>query len=284
MKRIALVVSMIVAGASAAHARERVAIGAFKTSGAKLDEPSQRETARTKLVGGLEAAGFEVVSPAELQRALSGTTGLVNCDSTPCLRRIGELTNARYVVRAELEQTGDNWRMAIEVVDVQDQSTAAHVSDQCRPCSDREATDKLSDVAASMRDRLPKPPPITQPPIAQPPQTPMTPIGQPPPREVPRFWRPLGIGAIALGGVALVAGIALLAIDNHVTGHGVSGGYVVQTRYDTLAGGAVLVAGGLALAGGGIFCLWHDHRLRRSVALAPSVAPSHVGLLLDARF
>src|SRR5579862_1498295 len=94
----AALVVLLLTSASTARGRERVAVASFKMIGAEIQDPTRQAQARTSLVGGLAASDLEVVPAVEVQGALAGAPELANCDTTPCLRRIGELTNARWVV------------------------------------------------------------------------------------------------------------------------------------------------------------------------------------------
>src|SRR5438552_9785634 len=111
MRPLGLALLMMVAQArpAAAQARDRVAVAWFKMIGGTLNDPNQQQQVRASLIGGLAASSFEVVPPAEVEAALKGAPDLASCDTAPCLRRVGELVKARWVVRGSLESVGANW-------------------------------------------------------------------------------------------------------------------------------------------------------------------------------
>src|SRR5437763_17140012 len=98
----ALVVLCNVAPAHAAG-RERIAIAVFNVTGEAIAE-EQRAKLRTSLRGGL-AAGFEVVSDAEVERAIR-ERGVVRCDTITCLRSIGDAVLVRRAGQATIEGIG----------------------------------------------------------------------------------------------------------------------------------------------------------------------------------
>jgi hypothetical protein len=274
MKALSLGVTILLAHAAAAQGRERVVVAVFKTIGGALTDPARQQQARVSLLGGLAASSFEVVQPAELSRALAGAPELADCDTAACLKRIGELTNARWVVRSSLESVGANWLIQIELIDAHDSTTAARADETCDVCNVTDVNEKLSNAAASLRGKLPQAP---KPPVPPPPP--------PPPPHDARMWRILGIAGVAAGAVGLIAGIALIAIDHSEFGtRKDSNNLLIEQRYSTLAPGIVLTIAGLGAAGGGAWALWHDAKLHRAVTVTPSAGPTGAGVLFDARF
>jgi hypothetical protein len=274
---------VLTAATATAGARERIAVGLFKMLGPSLSDPDRQRQLKTSLIGGLEAADFDVVPQATVDAALAGTVGLTDCETTACLRRIAELVGVRRVVRATLEAQGANWALTLELIDTNDASCAARVEDTCQVCNVAEANEKLSNAAAALRAKLPAlAPPITTTTSMRPP-----PVSLPPPPPVverPRPWRAVGIVAITIGSVAVVTGIALMAANNTVVGKrfDASGREVLQ-KLATLGGGIASTVLGAVAIGGGVAALWRDRRLGR-MTLAPSVAPGAAGLVLLGRF
>ncbi len=279
--------ALVAAAAPAvAGAREKIALASFKVVGPTLTDPERQKQLRTSLIGGLEAADFEVVPQGQVDSALVGSAGLVGCDTTTCLHRVAELVGVRRVVRATMETTGSNWQLTLELIDTADASCAARVETPCQVCNDRETDEKLSNAGAELRAKLPlgQPPPITTTTSMRPPPNFQPGLTAPPP-DRPRPWRGVGAAAVALGSVAVLTGVVLILVNNDETGrHTDAFGHLFIDRLSTLGGGIAATAGGALVIACGIGALWHDSRMQRQVTLAPQVAPGRAGLILDARF
>ncbi|HZS36062.1 MAG TPA: hypothetical protein VFF06_04515 [Polyangia bacterium] len=281
MKSLSLgvLVLMALAHPAAAQGRERVAVVSFKMIGGALADPNQQQQVRASLVGGLAASSFEVVPQAEVEAALQGAAELARCDTAACLRRVGELVKARWVVRGQLESVGANWLIQIELIDVRDSTTAAHADETCDVCTVAEAKEKLSNAAAALRDKLQASKPIAPPPIAPPPVEPSHHV------DAIRMWRILGIAAVSAGAIGVIAGIVLMALDHSEFGrHFDAQTHLVIQRYDTLAPGIALTVVGAAAIGGGAWALWHDRTMQRQISVAPAASPTGASLVVLGRF
>ncbi|HEX9104046.1 MAG TPA: hypothetical protein VF997_17665, partial [Polyangia bacterium] len=145
-----LLVAVSVGWAARAQAagRERIAIAVFNVTGEPIAE-EQRAKLRTSLRGGL-AAGFEVVSDAEVERAIT-ERGVVGCDTITCLRSIGETVMVRRVVKATIEVIGtSHFSTTLELIDLGEGKSIATANDDCTACNMKEVNDGLSNAAAAL--------------------------------------------------------------------------------------------------------------------------------------
>ncbi len=274
--------SSLFAFAAPASARERIAVATFKLLGDNLSAPA-RNTLRSSLVGGLAAAGFDVVPDEDMARVLKQAPGLSGCDTTTCLKRLGELLGLKRVLKAQLELLGtSNYVFNLEVIDIADGTPAAHLDDGCQVCTLQEANDALSNAAAALRTKLepatPQPPPALPPVVVTPPVT-------PPVEHHGRPYRWGAVAALAAGAAGLATGIALLAIDGREVGSHFDSGVLKIDRYDTFGGGVALTVIGIGLAATSGALFWMDTRRgEKKVTLIPSVAPGAAALFLNGRF
>ncbi|HEX8954121.1 MAG TPA: hypothetical protein VF945_19835, partial [Polyangia bacterium] len=166
-----LLVAVSVGWAARAHAagRERIAIAVFNVTGEPIAE-EQRAKLRTSLRGGL-AAGFEVVSDAEVERAIT-ERGVVGCDTITCLRSIGETVMVRRVVKATIEVIGtSHFSTTLELIDLGEGKSIATANDDCTACNMKEVNDGLSNAAAALKTQLEPATGAPLPPSTPPPTT-----------------------------------------------------------------------------------------------------------------
>jgi hypothetical protein len=253
---------MLLAGP--ARAGGRVAVVAFQVLGL----PEQAERFRSSLLGGFEAAGLQVVPQAEIAQALSSSPGLANCDTNACLRRIAQLVNARFAARGTVEVVGSAYTINIFVVPSPDGAEIA-ASEQCTPCTQREAFEATSNAAQALKPRLEPPPP---PALAPPPQP-----AVPPPATHIKLFRGGGVALGVLGLGALVAGAVEVARDNscdlEIEGRCVR-------RVNTTGGQALSFVGAAVFFGGAAALSYFGWRHPPRYALLPALAPGAATLTL----
>lgn len=273
---VAVVVALLSFGATRAHAaaggsgRERIAIAVFNVTGEPIAE-EQKAKLRTSLRGGL-AAGFDVVSDAEVDRAIS-ERGVAGCDTITCLRSIGEMVMVRRVVKATIEVIGtSHFSTTLELIDLGDGKSIATANDDCTACNMKEVNDGLSNAAAALKMQL-------EPPAgATPPPTPPT----PPMPETPKH-RGLYIGLAAGSGALFVASVVSLAVSAAYHGKtncdaSFPANERCPTRYNGVPG-IVLGAIGTPVFGAAtaIFA-WKAAKSSTKVALVPSLGLGTTGL------
>ncbi len=221
---------LVAAAAAPLHAanRERIAIAVFNVTGEPLAEEAQQKL-RTSLRGGLNAAGFDVVADAEVERAVA-TAGVAGCDTIACMRRIGELVLVRRVVKATIEVIGPSHvASTLELIDLADGKTVASANDDCTACRTKEVNDGLSNAAAALRMQL-EPSASAPPPLVPP---------TPPPVETAPSHRSLYLGLAAGSGALFVGSVVALAVSGAYHGHcnvSVPTGERCPTRWNGLPG------------------------------------------------
>jgi hypothetical protein len=266
------------ATARAADPPPRVAFTHLATAGVRAeDQPGFRRA----LEGGLVAAGLVVLGPDRVAASLKDQPGLIGCETSVCLKTIGAKLRAIYTARAKVEDTGGSFAIEVTLTGAASGRQAAQVTRQCDACTLKEVQEAASRAAeeagrtalrtvatepALPPERRVEPPPHRVEPRRDPPP----PVVVVPPRPSP--LKPAGIALLVAGGVALVPGIALLAIDGKDTGKTRPGEHQV---YSTLAGGAVGVGVGVAAAVTGAVLLYLGIKQQRRVKLG--VAPTRGG-------
>jgi len=265
-----------------AHAagRERIAIAVFNVTGEPIAE-EQRAKLRTSLRGGL-AAGFEVVSDAEVERAIR-ERGVVGCDTITCLRSIGDAVMVRRVVKATIEVIGtSHFTTTLELVDLGDGKSIATANDDCTACNMKEVNDGLSNAAAALKMQL-------EPPTGAPPPRPETSPLNAGANETADPHRKLYIGLAAASGALFVASVVTLAVS--AAFHGKSNcdsSFPAEERCPTRYNGTpgiVLGAIGTPLFGiaTGILA-WRAARKTVRLALVPTVGVGTAALDLHVRW
>lgn len=275
--RLAFVVSLLFsltgARASAAGGRERIAIAVFNVTGEPIAE-EQRAKLRTSLRGGL-AAGFDVVSDAEVERAIT-ERGIAGCDTITCLRNIGDAVLVRRVVKATIEVIGtSHFSTTLELVDLGEGKSIATANDDCTACNMKEVNDGLSNAAAALKMQT-EPAPGAPPP----PGTPATPQ----PDTTPPH-RGLYIGLATASGALFLASVVTLAVSAAYNGKSncdssLPAGERCPTRYNGTPG-IVIGAIGVPLTGVATGILaWRASRSTTRVALVPTVGAGTAALHL----
>ena len=255
---------------AAGGGRERIAIAVFNITGEPIAE-EQKAKLRTSLRGGL-AAGFDVVSDAEVERAIT-QRGIAGYDTITCLRNIGDAVLVRRVVKATIEVIGtSHFATTLELVDLGDGKSIATATDDCTACNMKEVNDGLSNAAAALKMQL-------EPPVGAPP-----PVGTPPPaHDTPPPHRGLYIGLATASGALFVASVVTLAVSAAYHGKGncdssLPAGERCPTRYNGIPG-IVIGAIGIPLTGVATGILgWRAARSTTHVALVPTVGGGALAL------
>jgi hypothetical protein len=277
--RLLVALLVLLAGArafAAAGGRERIAIAVFNVTGEPLAE-EQKAKLRTSLRGGL-AAGFDVVSDAEVERAITGR-GIVGCDTITCLRNIGDAVLVRRVVKATIEVIGtSHFATTLELIDLGDGKSIATANDDCTACNMKEVNDGVSNAAAALKTQL-------EPPPGSPQQPPTPPVHD----NTAPGHRGLYIGLAAGSGALFVASLITLAVSAAYNGKtncdaSLPAGERCPTRYNGTPG-IVIGAIGLPLTGAAtaIFA-WRAAKSPVKVALVPSVGGGAAALDLHVGF
>jgi len=264
--------------APVARAGERLSLASFRTLGEHMTEPA-RGALRLSLTGGLAAAGFEVIADEEQTQKLKSAPGLAGCETTTCLKRLGELLGVKQALKAQIEMIGTSrYVTSLALIDTESGREVARVDDTCEVCTLSEANDAISNAAAALKAKLEPP---RAPPVA-PTVTVVTALPpEPPPSKLTLALRYGGIALLGVGVVGMVVGFAELGIDHSRACDPMSAGpgfTNCPTRVDTKNGQIFgFVTGGVALVAGAVATGIGWHRKQRSVTVAPSLTPRFAG-------
>ena len=256
-------------GAAPGGSNERVAVAVFALSGQPLSEEAQAKL-RASLRGGLGAAGFEVASDAEVDKAVAAG-GLAGCDTLSCLRRIGELVQAPRALKISIEVLGNTHVVSeLSLIDLSDGKVAASAKDNCDVCTMKEVNDGLSNAAAALRMQLPVA--AAPAPVAAAAPTAATTVVQAPPEASPRraLWIGLAGASAGLAAASVVSLGVAGAYDGRSDCHGLMANERCGLRVNGLPG---IVIGAIGLpvfaVATGIFAWKAAKAAPRRVSLAP---------------
>jgi hypothetical protein len=218
-----------------AASKVRVAIPEFQIEGSA--SPALALQLQDGFVLGLVRAGLQVVDPVDAGRRLESKPELSRCDSSPCLKSIGQLLDVKYLVRVKIEVSGNSYKVVGRVFSTEGPAPAAlpvaNKSKSCDVCTVAEARDVMLRLADALKmyfeDGTPAPPPVA-------------PVDAPAPP--PRLAGPV-IGAM-LGGVAIAVGAAVLGTIGSCTATKCS-----ENRTRSAVGGSLIGAGAVMTFVGG---------------------------------
>jgi hypothetical protein len=253
--RTALALALVGAGFSAtprdAEAKLRVAVPEFKVEGEGT--PALSLQLQDGFVLGLVRAGIQVLDPVDVSRRLEATPELNGCDSSACLKNIGRLLAAPYVLRVKVDVAGNSYKMVARLFSTEGSapaalpiSTKSRSCDVCTVAEAREYMLKLADaVRPDLQEAAPAPVPLRLPPPA-------------PPSLLPPLMAAMG-GALAMGiGIALFATMpdchattVSNACDENRVRSAVAGGLIGAGAVTSIVGSALTISRGRGPAGVG---------------------------------
>jgi hypothetical protein len=232
---VAVVMALLVgASASAAHARARVAISEFQIEGGAA--PALGIQLQDGFVLGLVRAGVLVIDPTDTAKRLEGHPELQRCDASPCLKAIGRLLEAGYIVRVKVDIAGNSYKSVARLFSTEGAAPAvlpiATASKSCDVCTVTEAREVMLRLADVLRRHIEESPLATAP-------------AAPAAAAAPRLIGPV---ILAMAGVLAVgAGLAVLASNGTCTATDCD-----ENRSRNIAGG-ILIGAGAALTLSGTY-------------------------------
>jgi hypothetical protein len=282
VRALSLVITLGLVHVGAAHAAERVALASFRTLGEHMTEPA-RGALRLSLTGGLAAAGFDVVPDEEMTLKLKSVPGLAGCETTTCLKRLGEIVHARAALKASIEMIGTSrYLTTLQLVDTESGRELARVDDTCEICTLSEANDAVSNAAAALKAKLE--PPRAAPAPAPQPTAVVTAPSPPPPDRSTLAMRYAGFALLGVGAVGFIVGFAELGVDHSRACTPPPGFVDCPQRVDTSVGQAFgFVTGALGVSSGAVLT-YFGYRKPRTLSLAPSLGPRSAGATLHLAF
>jgi hypothetical protein len=181
-------------------ARPRLAISEFALEG-DGQSPALGMQLRDGLLIGLVREGIDVIDSTDVTKQLATARELEGCETSPCLKRLGELLAVRYLIRVKIGLAGNSYRMTVRLFSTEGAAPAAlplaALSRACDVCTVNEAREHMIRLAEGVRvqlDQSAAPPPSAPPPAPLPPRS----------RKPAFVLLAAGIAAI-MGGAVLVA-------------------------------------------------------------------------------
>lgn len=194
----ALLGAAVVANASSADARIRVAIPEFQLEG--TPPPALGIQLQDGFVLGWVRGGADVLDPSDTAKKLEGHPELQHCDAVACMKGIGQLLDVGYIVRVKVEVAGNSYKTVGRLFSTEGAAPAvlpvATESKSCDVCTVAEARTVMSRLADALRTHVEEPPPAPT-------------LPAPPAAVEPHLTAPV---VIAMAGVvAIGVGFAVLA-------------------------------------------------------------------------
>lgn len=222
-----LLTTLALAAPGTPAGKVRVAIPEFQIEGST--SPALALQLQDGFVLGLVRAGVQVVDPVDAGRRLEAKPELARCDSSPCLKSIGQLLDVKYLVRVKIEVAGNSYKVVGRVFSTEGPAPAslpiANRSKSCDVCTVAEARDVMLRLADALKVHFEDSAPTVIP----------TMPSEPPPPP-PRLVGP--VVSAMLGGVAIAVGAALLG-----TIGGCSATKCSENRTRSAVGGGLIGAG-----------------------------------------
>jgi hypothetical protein len=224
---LGLALALSLSFAATAHARARVAIAEFQIAGGD-SAPALSLQLQDGFVLGLVRSGVQVLDAVDTARRLEGHPELSHCDSSPCLKAIGQQLDVRYVVRVKVDVAGNSYKTVARLFSTEGSAPAAlpiaTKSKTCDVCTVAEARESLLRLADALRPQIEEPAaPVTPPPPLAP--------APPPSRTLP-------VVAAMAGAVAVAVGFAVLGSNGSCTGTACD-----ENRTRSAVGGGLIGAG-----------------------------------------
>ncbi len=151
MARGVVVAVALLALTGRAHAADEKRVAVLEIAIEGDAPPELRAQLEKSLDGGLYAAGFEVVTHAEVTKKLKTAPELAGCTSTTCLDRLGKLLHVTRFVRARVEASGAAYQFELELLGAEVAGGVVNRVDRsCSVCTIAEANDEMSRAATAL--------------------------------------------------------------------------------------------------------------------------------------
>ncbi len=190
---------------SARSARPRMALAEFALEG-DGQSPGMAMQLRDGFLIGLVREGIDVIDSTDVAKQLAGSPELKGCETSPCLKRLGEMLSVRYVLRVKISLSGNSYRMSARMFSTEGAAPAALpvavLFRPCDVCTVNEAREHMIRLAEGIRSGLDE-------------QNAPAPTPPPPPPPPPRSQTPAFV-TIAAGLAAIVGGALLIASSPEV--------------------------------------------------------------------
>jgi hypothetical protein len=157
--------------APATAPRPRIAITELTLAGEGA-APALAMQLQDGFVLALVRAGIDVLDSTDVAKRLAGAPELQGCETSPCLKRTGDLLGVPFVIRVKVDNEGNSYKMTARLFSTQGAAPAAlpvaAQSRACDVCTAQEAREQMIRLADGLRPRieehtaLPLPPPPRQ--------------------------------------------------------------------------------------------------------------------------
>ena len=131
---------------------QRVAIAKLQFEG-RIPEVLQALFAR-RLLEGLSAARFEVLSEDDVRKKLEGSQSLSSCGNANCYPAIATKLSASYLITAHVAESNKTYTVTMEIINGRTGGVLASNRERCETCGVEEAGEKMGLAASALRERL----------------------------------------------------------------------------------------------------------------------------------
>ncbi len=148
--------------------RTRIAITELTLAGSGA-APALAMQLQDGFVLALVRAGIDVLDSTDVAKRLAGAPELQGCETSPCLKRTGDLLGVPFVIRVKVDNVGNSYKMTARLFSTQGAAPAAlpvaAQSRACDVCTAQEAREQMIRLADGLRPQieehtaLPAPPP-----------------------------------------------------------------------------------------------------------------------------
>lgn len=218
--------------AARAEARVRLAIVEFQLEGGT--SPALALQLQEGFQNGLLRSGASVLDAAETAKRIEARPELQHCDTSVCLKALGQLLDVRYLVRVRVDAAGNSYKAVARVFSTEGATPPelplTTKSKTCDVCTVAEARETLLRLADTLRPQFEEPLPLA----------PLPPAPPPPPPSVAG-----PIVAAMVGAIAVAAGFAVLSSNGDCTGT-----LCDENRTRSAFGGALIGAGAVVAVAG----------------------------------
>jgi hypothetical protein len=178
----------------------------------------------------------QVVDPVDTARGLDSKPELGRCESSPCLKSIGQILDVKYLVRVRIDVAGNSYKVVGRIFSTEGPAPAAlplaNKSKSCDVCTVAEARDVMFRLADALKVHLEEPAGLASPAL---------PLAATP--AAPSLRGPV-IATVA-GSAAIIAGVAVLAALGAC-----SGPACPENRVRDAIGGGLVGAGAVLTVAG----------------------------------
>ena len=156
LSRLLACVAIFIASVASAQTQtagaERVAVARMTFEG-RIPE-GLRDLFAQRLMEGLSAARFEVLSGKDVQQKLVQEKDLLACQDAACYPTMAKTLDASYLITARVAESNKTYTMLMEIINGRTGAVLASNRERCETCGVEEAGEKMGLAASALRERL----------------------------------------------------------------------------------------------------------------------------------